>query len=103
MKGRPETTWACCCAARRRRKWSAGRWWRTRFDYAAQEVSGRGIRAEQGGRRAAYAVLQRLSAAVLLPDDGRNGRGEAAGGHRDGDAGGQREPGGGVDHAGGDG
>ena len=46
-------------------------------------LQGRGVCAEQGRGRAAYAVLQRLSAAVLLPDDGRDGFGEAAGGHRD--------------------
>src|ERR1041385_3589452 len=64
-------------------------------------VQGRSIRIEQGRGRAAYAVLQRLPAAVLLPDDGRDGSGAVAGGHRDGDARGQREPDGGADHAGG--
>ncbi len=34
----------------------------------------------------ARAVLQGLSSAVLLPHDGRDGRGGIAGGHRDGDA-----------------
>ena len=43
----------------------------------------------QGRGRAAYAVLQRLPAAVLLSDDGRDRERGAAGGHRDGDAGGQ--------------
>ncbi len=42
---------------------------------------------EQGRRRAAHAVLQGLSAAVLLPHDGRDGRGAVAGRHGDGDAG----------------
>ena len=56
---------------------------------------------EEGGT--AHAVLQWLSAAVLLPDDGRDGSGEAAGRHGDGDAGRQRGDGSGVDHAGGDG
>ena len=37
--------------------------------------------------RAAHAVFQRLPAAVLLPHDGRDGRGQAAGRHGDGDAG----------------
>ncbi len=41
-------------------------------------------------RGAAHAVLQRVSAAVLLPDDGRDRDVRAAGGHGDGDAGGQR-------------
>ncbi len=58
------------------------------LDQAAHRVQGRGVRAEQGRGRAAYAVLQRLPAAVLLPDDGRNGFGEAAGGHGDVHAGG---------------
>jgi len=40
---------------------------------------------EEGGRH--YAVFQRLPAAVLLSDDGCDRRCEAAGGHRDGDAG----------------
>ena len=44
----------------------------------------------QGRRWTSYAVLQGLSSAVLLPHHGRNGRGGAAGGHGDGDAGRQR-------------
>ena len=44
----------------------------------------------QGRRRASYPVLQRLPSAVLFPDDGRDGRGQAAGRRRDGDAGRQR-------------
>ncbi len=59
-------------------------------------VQGRDLRAEQGRGRSSYSVLQRLSSAVLLPDDGRDGLGEAAGGHRDGDAGRQHPAG---DHA----
>ena len=51
----------------------------------------RGVRPDEGGGRAPHAVLQRVPAAVLLPDDGRDGDGEAAGGRRDGDAGRQRE------------
>ena len=53
----------------------------------------RGVRAEQGRRRAAYAVLQGLPAAVLSADDGRDRSGGAAGGHGDGDAGRQRAAG----------
>ena len=45
----------------------------------------------EGRGRAAHAVLQGIPAAVLLPDDGRDGSGGVAGGHRDGDAGRQRE------------
>ena len=44
----------------------------------------------EGRGRAAHAVLQRVPAAVLLPDDGRDGGGDAARGARDGDAGRQR-------------
>ena len=33
----------------------------------------RGVRADEGRGRAAHAVLQRVPAAVLLPDDGRDG------------------------------
>src|SRR5262249_37113952 len=68
-------------------------------DHAAHQVQGVGVRADQGGRGTAHAVLQRLPAAVLLPDDGRDGGGAAAGGAGDGDAGGQRGHGSGIDHA----
>ena len=57
------------------------------------DVQGRGLRAAQGRRRAAHSVLQRLPSAVLLPHDRRNRIGQAAGGHRDGDAGRQRATG----------
>ena len=64
-----------------------------RLDYAAHQVQGRSVRAVERRRRTAYAVLQGLSAAVLLPHDGRDGSGDAAGGHGDGDAGRQRAAG----------
>ena len=60
---------------------------RAGLDQAAQEVQGEAVRADQGRGRPAHAVLQGLPAAVLLPDDGRDGRGDAAGGRGDGDAG----------------
>ena len=69
------------------------------IDHAAYEVYVLGLHSEQGRRGTAHAVLQRLPAAVLLPDDGRDGSGDAAGGDGNGDAGRQREPGDRVDHA----
>ena len=52
------------------------------IDHAAHEVQGRGVRADQGGGRPSHAVLHRVPSAVLLPDDGRDGRGAPAGGRR---------------------
>ena len=43
------------------------------LDHAAHEVQLRGVRAVEGGGRSAHAVLQRVPAAVLFPDDGRDG------------------------------
>src|SRR4029453_8262173 len=59
---------------------------RAEVDHAAHEVQGAGVRADQGGRGTAHAVLQRLPAAVLLPDDRRDGSGEPAERAGDGDA-----------------
>src|SRR5438309_551128 len=59
-------------------------------DHAAQAVQGGGIRADEGGGGAAHAVFQRVPAAILSPDDGRDGGGDAAGGGGDGEAGGLR-------------
>ena len=70
-------------------------------DQAAHEVQGRGLHPVEGRGRAAHAVLQRVSAAVLHPDDGRDGDPEAARGRRDGDAGRQHDDHGRADHAGG--
>src|SRR5467141_1349189 len=69
------------------------------LDQAPQEVQGGSVRADQGRGGAAHAVLQRVPAAVLLPDDGRDGGVHAAGGDGDGDAGGQRDDGDRADHA----
>ncbi len=55
--------------------------------HAAHALSERGVRVEEGRRGAAQGVLQRVSAAVLYPDDGRDGDDQAAGRGRDGDAG----------------
>ena len=41
--------------------------------HAAHAVRGRGVRADEGRGGAAHAVLQGVPAAVLLPDDGRDG------------------------------
>ena len=49
------------------------------LDHAAHEVQGGGVHPDQGRGRAAHAVLLELPAAVLLPDDGRDGSGGAAG------------------------
>ena len=51
----------------------------------------------QGGGGPAHAVLQGVSAAVLLSHHRCDGGGGAAGGHRDGDAGGQHQDRGGAD------
>ena len=69
------------------------------LDHAAHEVQGRGLRADEGGGRPSHAVLHRLPPAVLLPDDGRDGSGEASGRRRDGDAGRQHAGVGRADHA----
>ncbi len=73
------------------------------IDHAAHEVQGRGVHPDEGRGRTTYAVLQGIPSAVLLAYDGRDGRGGVAGGHGDGDAGRQREPGDRADHAGRDG
>src|SRR4029450_3143253 len=59
-------------------------------DQAAHEVPGGGLHPVEGRGRAAYAVLHGVSAAVLHPDDGRDGGVEAAGRGGEGDAGGQQ-------------
>ncbi len=57
------------------------------FGHAAHPLQGRGIHSYQGRGRPPHPVLHELPSAVLLPHDRRDGRGEAAGRHRDGDAG----------------
>ena len=47
--------------------------WQAGIDHAAHEVQGGGVRTDEGRGRAAHAVFHRLPAAVLLPDDGRDG------------------------------
>ena len=50
------------------------------------EFEGQRLHPVQGRGRPAHAVLQQLPSAVLLPHHGRDRRGDAAGGHRDGHA-----------------
>ena len=59
-------------------------------DHAAHQVHLRGVHPEQGRGWAAHAVFPGVPAAVLFPDDGRDGERDAAGGDGDGDAWGQR-------------
>ena len=63
------------------------------IDHAAHQVQGGSLHPDQGRRWTTYAVLQRLPAAVLPADDGRDRSGGVAGGDRDGDAGRQRAAG----------
>ena len=67
------------------------------LDHSAHEVRVRGVRAHEGGGREAHAVLQGLSAAVLLSHDRRDGCGGVAGRRRDGDARGRLPDEGGAD------
>src|SRR5437773_1161569 len=73
------------------------------LDQTPQEVQGGGVCAGQGRGGAAHAILQRVPAAVLFSDDGRDGGVHAAERGGDGDAGGQRDDDDRVDPAGGDG
>jgi translation elongation factor EF-1alpha len=73
------------------------------LDHTAHEVQGGSVRIDEGRRRAAYAVLHRLPAAVLFPHDRRDRRCQTADGRGDGDAGRQRELRSIADHAGGPG
>ena len=72
-RARRGTTSGCCCAGvekdGRGARAGAGQ---AGVDHAAHEVQGRGLHPVEGRGRAAHAVLQRVSAAVLHPDDGRD-------------------------------
>ncbi len=74
------------CQGRRGARDGVGQAW---LDHPAHQVQGRDLRVEQGRGWAPHAVFQWLPAAVLLPHDRRDGYGEAAGRHGDGDAWGQ--------------
>ncbi len=78
-------------------EWSAVRPGGAQEHHAAHEIRGGSLRFDEGRGRAAHAVFQRVSAAVLFPDDGRDGDGEVAGRGGDGDARRQRVGGSGVD------
>src|SRR4029453_12368266 len=68
-------------------------------DHAAQEVQSGGVCVGQGGGGAAHAIFQRVPAAILFSDDGRDGGVHVTGGGGEGDAGEQRDDHGGADHA----
>jgi len=51
-------------------------------DHPSQEVQGVGVHPDEGGGRSSHAVFQRVPSAVLLPYDGRDGRGHASEGSR---------------------
>jgi len=68
-------------------------------DHAAHEVQGPGVHPDEGRGRPSHAVLQWLPAAVLLPNDGCDGRGGPPGRNRNGDAGRQRRDERRADHA----
>ena len=73
-------------------------------DHAAHEVHGAGVCVVEGRGRAAHAVFQRVSAAVLPADDGRDGVAAPAGeGVEMVMPGDNIDDPGGADHAGGDG
>src|SRR6476619_3799705 len=81
------TTLVCCCVVSTARTSSGTGNREARQHHAAHEVQGGSIRADKGRRRTTHAVLYRLSTAVLLPHDRRDGSGDVAGGSGDGDAG----------------
>ena len=62
-----------------------------RLGHAAHQVQGRGLHPDQGRGRPSHAVLHQLSSAVLLPHHRRDRHRPAAGRHRNGDAGRQRD------------
>jgi translation elongation factor TU len=74
-----------------------------RFDQAAHQVQGRGLRVVERRRRASYSVLQWLPSSVLLPHHRCNRDSKAACRHGDGDAGRQHSAGDRAAHAGGHG
>src|SRR5258706_100276 len=65
--------------------------WKEGHDKPENPLHRRGVRVEEGRRRTSHAVLRRLSPAVLLPHHRRHGHRDAAGRHRDGDAGRQHQ------------
>ena len=85
-------TWAYCCAVLKKTTWNAGR---SSPSPAVHQAVTRSFKGEvyvliEGRRRTPHPVFQRLSAAILLPHHGRDGRGEVAGRYGNGHAGRQR-------------
>ena len=99
--GRQHRRAAARSQARRRRARTGAR--EARLDHAAHQLRSVGVHPDQGRRRPSHAVLHRLSPAVLLPHHRRDGRADAARGHRDGHAGRQHQDPWRADHAGRDG
>ena len=97
-RARRATTWAFFSEAPSAKRSSAARC-SPKLDHPASkfECEVYVLSKEEGGRHTPF--LQQLPAAVLLPHHRCDGGGGAAQGHRDGDAGGQREDGGDADHA----
>jgi elongation factor Tu len=73
---RPATTWASACAASSATTWSAGRCGQAGSITPHTKFKAEVYVLKQGRGRPSHAVLQRLPSAVLLPDHGRDGRGD---------------------------
>ena len=87
MKAVRATTLASCFAVSNPTKWNEARFSRARKHHAAQALRVRGVRADEGGRRPAYALSEGLRAAVLLPHERSDRCDDVAGRCQDGDAG----------------
>ena len=87
-EGRPATTPRCCSVASSARTWSAA-WSSSSRAPRPRTPSSRprstSCRKDEGGRHTPF--FNNYRPAVLLPDDGRDRRCDAARGHRDGHAG----------------
>ena len=81
------------------KRWSAVKCCASRYGQTAHQVQGRGLHPHERRRRTPHAVLHQLPAAILFPHHRRDRRCDAAGGHRDGDAGRQHRHGSHADRA----